>query len=325
MSAECGVKSEEKAKKKQVPGVMIVEIDHIEQFLENLRRKGRHVVTVAEYAAGLREYAEYLAAQGQSSFFAASDSFILRYFTEVSNHPLARTTVWKKCHAVFAFYAWLKAQGQLLLNPCPRPATMRCSPLPREVPTWRGLQRLYGDSDTSLRQSAGIVDQRDFVIIDLAYACGLRRCELHNLDIADIDEEQGTLRVRGKGGRQRVVPIGPKTLVDLLHYLYHIRPQLCKQGATRALFVSWMQGGKRMHPYSINAAFNRLRKRGMLEKGITPHRLRHGFATDLIKNGAPVQDVSRMLGHVRLETTQVYTRLYPLDLKAHHTHHHPRG
>jgi site-specific recombinase XerD len=202
---------------------------------------------------------------------------------------------------------------------------MRCTPLPREVPTWHGLQRLYGESDTSLRQSAGIVDQRDFAMIDLAYSCGLRRCELHNIDIADIDEEQGTLRVRGKGGRQRVVPIGPKTLADLLHYLYHVRPQLCKHGATRALFVSWNQGGKRMHLYSINAAFRRLRKRGVLEKGVTPHRLRHGFATDLIKNGAPVQDVSRMLGHVRLETTQVYTRLYPLDLKAHHTHHHPRG
>jgi len=320
-SAECGVKSERKGKR----GAIIVESDYIEEFLESLRRKGRHAVTVAEYAAGLREYAEYLDVHSQSFPFAASESSLHHYFTEVSTRTLARTTVWKKCHAVHAFYQWLKAQGHILLNPCPRPATMRCTPLPREVPTWHGLQRLYGESDTSLRQSAGIVDQRDFAMIDLAYSCGLRRCELHNIDIADIDEEQGTLRVRGKGGRQRVVPIGPKTLADLLHYLYHVRPQLCKHGATRALFVSWNQGGKRMHLYSINAAFRRLRKRGVLEKGVTPHRLRHGFATDLIKNGAPVQDVSRMLGHVRLETTQVYTRLYPLDLKAHHTHHHPRG
>jgi len=302
-----------------------MEPDHIAEFLESLRRKGRHAVTIAEYATNLREYAEYLALHEQSSFFAASDSSLHHYFTEVSTGALSRSTVWKKCHAVHAFYQWLKEQGHLLLNPCPKPATMRCTPLPREVPTWGGLQRLYGDGDTSLRQSASIVDQRDFAMIDLAYSCGLRRCELHNIDIADIDEEQGTLRVRGKGGRQRVVPIGPKTLADVLHYLYHIRPQLCKHGATRALFVSWNQGGKRMHLYSINAAFRRLRKRGMLEKGITPHRLRHGFATDLIKNGAPVQDVSRMLGHVKLETTQIYTRLYPIDLKAHHNRYHPRG
>ena len=296
--------------------------DHlITDFLEDLRRKGRHPDTVAEYAANLREYADHLAGRQQLSLFAADESVILDYFRAAKEKNLAPKTVWKKIHAVFAFYEWLRESGHLLLNPCPRLRVESGPGLPHAIPRWETLRPVY----EGLRDSPKVWEQRDYAVIDLAYSCGLRRCELHGLNVEDIRPEEGTIRVRGKGGRERVVPIGPRALRDLQYYLYHVRPKLLTAGGTRAVFLSWQQGGTRMNARSMNKALRRLHRTRGLDRAITPHNLRHAFATDLIRNGAPVQDVSRMLGHAKLETTQVYTRLVPADLKRHHARYHPRG
>lgn len=293
----------------------------INDFLQSLRLKGRNPVTVAEYGWNLASYVAYLGGCDIFSFFAAPPEIVTGYMRAVKEKKYAAKTVWKKLHAVHVFYEWLKESGQILLNPLPNPKFSTGLVLPRRVPCAAVLNHVY----KKLRGSPKLPEQRDYVAIDLAYSCGLRRCELHGLNINDICPGDGTIRVKGKRGKERVVPVGPTTLADLLHYIYHVRPKILKGGVTNALLVSWMAGGKRMHLYSINAAFRRLRKRYGFDRSLVPHGLRHAFATDLIKNGAPVQDVSEMLGHVKLETTQIYTRLAARDVKNHHQKYHPRG
>jgi len=291
----------------------------ITDYLTHMRSKGMHPRTIAEHSDNIRAYVRYLSAQSAFSFFAADEALIRGYYQSVQH--FAPKTSWNKRHAVYAFYEWLRLSGLLLLNPAPKPHLMTAHRLPSSIPSWRSLKPVY----ERLRQSRRFWEQRDFAIIDLAYSCGLRRCELAGLNVDDIDEQGSTIRVKGKGGRVRLVPIGAQALKDVLYYIYHIRPRFIRTTHTKALFVSWLAGGKRMHTYSINAVFRRLRGKYGFGKAFAPHKLRHAFATDLLRSGAPVQDVSKMLGHVKLETTQVYTRLLPLDLKRQHERYHPRG
>ena len=300
----------------------------VTDYLESLRIQGRHPDTVAEYGWNLRHFAEHLSGVSAFSFLAAHESTIRGYYLAVKEKGYASKTVWKKCHAVYVFYEYLRKNGFLLLNPCPKVVYESEKRLPRLVPDWQSLQQTY----TRLKKSSHCWEQRDYAIIDLAYSCGLRRGELHGLNVDDIEQQDpdnvgtgSTIRVKGKGGRERVVPVGPQALKDLLYYVYHIRPKFLKGGSTKALFVSWIGGGQRMNARSINKAFGRLRSKYGFGRGFAPHNLRHAFATDLIRHGAPVQDVSRMLGHKKLETTQVYTRLVPMDLKRCHEKCHPRG
>jgi site-specific recombinase XerD len=266
-------------------------------------------------------FARYLADIGLFSFFAATTEIVRAFYRSLQESDLCRSVIHRRAHAVYAFYAWLQLEGYLLLNPCPKPPRSQSGTLPRAVPELDRIQSVY----RRLAKTAKPHEQRDFAMIDLAYDTGLRRCELHRLNVRDIDPENATVRVHGKADHRRLVPIGPACLRELLHYIYEVRPKLAKESCTDALFVSWREGGKRMNLESINAAFSRLRRKYGFDRSITPHALRHAFATGLVINGAPVQDVSRMLGHKKLETTQIYTRLAPRDLKAHHARYHPRG
>jgi site-specific recombinase XerD len=299
-----------------------METELISDYTGYLRSKGMAAVTREEYRANLAAFAPWLESRGVHSFFAAERDTIKRYYAELAMRDYAANTVYKKQHAVYAFYEWLKLSGRLLINPAPVAVfKQRTRPLPRNVPRWRTIQRPC----SRLRENWRPWVQRDYVMIDLAYSCGLRRCELVRLNIEDIREQESVLRVRGKGARERLVPIGKKTLADLLYYVYRVRPYFIKQSRTNAVFVSWFKGGKRMVPRSVNKAFRDLHKRYGLPRAVTPHALRHAFATDMLRSGAPVQEVSKMLGHARLETTQIYTRMLPLDVKKHHAKYHPRG
>lgn len=293
----------------------------VDEFLESLRLKGFRQVTIDEYKWNLHEFLDYLVSIPLYSFFAATHENATAYYIAVKEKMFASRTVWKKQFAAYAFYQWLKESGSLLVNPAPYPVTPTAQALPRRVPGRDTLAYTY----EKLSESTELWEQRDYAIIDLAYSCGLRRCELHALDISDVNSTEGTLRIYGKGGKERIVPIGPKALKDLFHYIYHVRPRFIKESTTPALFLSWQRGGTRMNARSINKAFVRLRNKYGLPDTLAPHALRHAFATELVRAGAPVQDVSEMLGHTKLETTQVYTRLTVTDLKARHKQCHPRG
>ena len=299
-----------------------METELITEFLKEEQRKGKAADTREQYRIALAELVPHL--QGHPlapSFFAASSDTATRYTQALRLSGCTPKTRQRKLHAVYAFYEWLRQSGRLLLNPFPRPGCPAAHPLPRRLPSMPTLQTAYA----ALRDSPHLWEQRDYVLVDLAYGCGLRRCELHRLDLEDIRLDEGFIRVRGKRGGERMVPMGPRTRADLRRYLSAVRPRFITRADTHALFLSWQGGGRRMHLYSINAVFRRLRRTHNLDSSFAPHALRHAYATHLVREGAPVQDVSEMLGHAKLETTQVYTRVVPKDLRRHHATHHPRA
>ena len=299
-----------------------MELELIDAFAKEEQRKGKAADTLEQYRHALHEFAAHLlTTSGASSFFAASSDTATSYTQTLRVKAHGPKTLYRKLHAVYAFYEWLRESGQLLLNPFPRPGCHLPPALPRRLPSMPTLQTAYA----ALRDSPHLWEQRDYILVDLAYACGLRRCELHRLNLEDIRLDEGFIRVRGKRGNERMAPMGPRTRADLRHYLSMVRPRFITRADTRALFLSWQGGGRRLNRYSINAAFRRLRRTHKLDPCFAPHALRHAYATHLVREGAAVQDVSEMLGHVRLETTQVYTHLVPKDLRRHHAAHHPRA
>ena len=297
-----------------------MEYELIREYIEHEQRKGRAPLTISEHRAVLAEYVNYLESADTPSFFAAAPESVTGYTQSLRERGACPKNQARKLRVVYQFHEWLRESGRLLVNPATRPRTRAAVALPRRLPSMGTLQAAY----TALRSSPHLWEQRDFVLVDLAYACGLRRCELHRLNLEDIRLDEGFVRVRGKRGSERMVPMGRRTCADLRRYLYQVRPRFITAGTPQAVFVSWRAGGKRMHLYSINAVFRRLRRTHKLDPSFAPHALRHAFATHLVREGAPVQDVSEMLGHVKLETTQVYTHLVPLDLRRHHAAHHPR-
>jgi site-specific recombinase XerD len=296
-----------------------MELTLIEEFCEYLKANGRNPNTITEYERNLRKFAGWCSALSHESFFELTTEDIQGYYAEINLQYSDRYTIHKKCKSVQKFYEWLRQEGRILFNPSPVLSEMQHNNLPSVITE----QSTIRNAMNKLEKSSSLVEKRDRVMIDLAYSCGLRRCELHNFNIQDI---QGNfLRVTGKRGKEREVPIGEKALAGLLDYINHVRPKLCKTGNTSAVFVSWNQGGKRMHLYSINAVLRRLRKKYALDNSLRPHALRHAFGRDMILSGCPVQNVSKMLGHTKLETTQIYTRLAPLELQKAHQLYHPRS
>jgi len=292
----------------------------IDQFLDSLRGRGLKPATIDQYRQHLSQFDRWLFRKNLS-FFTAEPDDITHYYAAVSKEPHSSSTIYKKSHAVFALYRWLVDQGFLLVSPTPPPIPFKGGALPREVPKTHEIKEIIDAFNTLTNPT----DQKTALMVDLFYSCGIRREELNRLNTSDVDFQNGTVRVFGKGDRERIVPVGDHTMKRIWFYLIDIRGRIAPECRTKALFISWQENGKRMHVGSISAMIAKFRKRFGMAKTITPHALRHAFAVDLLKDGAAVQDISEMLGHQKLETTQIYTRLVPKELKGQHQMYHPRG
>jgi integrase/recombinase XerD len=217
------------------------------------------------------------------------------------------------------YYAWvaLGAPGYVdptLLIERPR--------LPRSLPkalAEREIEALLLAPDTT-----SALGRRDRAMLELMYACGLRVSELVELPLGGLNPRQGVLRVSGKGGKDRLVPVGEVALEHLAAYLAGVRPELARGRQPAALFLS--RRGEGM----TRQMFWTLVKRyaasvGIHAKRISPHVLRHSFATHLLNHGADLRALQMLLGHSSLSTTQIYTLVAKEGLKRLHAQHHPRG
>ncbi|MGH7228405.1 MAG: tyrosine-type recombinase/integrase [Nitrospiraceae bacterium] len=218
-----------------------------------------------------------------------------------------------------SFFGWLTERCVLLFDPAEDLTLGRGSaPLPKAVLTESEVKALLVAPGTD---ALGL---RDRAILETLYSTGLRRAELCNLDLFDVDSERGTVRVRsGKGGRDRVVPIGNHALAALRSYLQKARPGLVAGPRQPALFLAAVTG-RRLKMKTINHVVRKHAEAAGLEKRVTPHVLRHTCATHLLQGGADVRHVQRILGHASVATTQIYTRVLIGDLVVAHRRHHPR-
>jgi integrase/recombinase XerD len=168
-----------------------------------------------------------------------------------------------------------------------------------------------------------IYELRDKCIFELLYSAGLRISEACNLRMTDIDMDSGMITVEGKGGRERLVPFGEKSLKILRSYLEKSRPEILKARNCEYLFVS--KKGSYINRKSVWRLLNIYIKRTGINKKVTPHTLRHSFATHLLENHANLREVQELLGHIDISTTQIYTHMANKTLKEVHKKHHPRG
>jgi integrase/recombinase XerD len=167
------------------------------------------------------------------------------------------------------------------------------------------------------------VGLRDRAMLELLYASGLRISELVGLTMASLNLRQGVLRVVGKGGKERLVPVGQEALRWIERYVADARPELVRGSPTAALFPS--RRGRPMTRQTFWHAVKRYAAQAGIERTVSPHTLRHAFATHLLNHGADLRAVQMMLGHADLSTTQIYTHIAQRRLKSLHEAHHPRG
>ena len=192
---------------------------------------------------------------------------------------------------------------------------------------WKSIPKFLNVEDIDkLLQSCDLTQplgQRNRAMLELLYASGLRVSELCAVEITDLNADLGVLRVTGKGDKQRLVPVGRQAIGFVTRYFEEARPAILKQRASRFLFVTGR--GSRMTRQMFWTALRELGKRAGIFHGLTPHVLRHSFATHLLENGADLRSVQTMLGHVDIGTTEVYTHVMRGRLRRVVDEHHPRA
>jgi site-specific recombinase XerD len=287
-------------------------------FDEWQRARGMGEKTRRAYGVDLAQLAEWAAAQRLLP--ADLGHRDLRRFAGVlSERGAAKSTVGRKLAAFRAFYRHLVERGALDANPGDLVASpRRDSYLPRVL-------RPGEVADLLERVPAsGPLDFRDRALFELAYSAGLRAQELVDLNTESIDPDGEEVRVEGKGGKTRVVPVGEHAWKALERYLARGRPALAEASERdSALFIS--KTGRRLSTSDVRRRLALQARRTALQGGISPHTLRHSFATHLLEGGADLRTIQELLGHASVSTTQTYTRIESKRLKLVYSRAHPRA
>lgn len=273
--------------------------------------------TLASYAADLRRFSSFLSDRRiDAGSFTRAD--FLDYLTGLREGGLSARSTARHVSTTRSFFRFLVREGVLAASPVSEVKAPRIGrPLPKYL-TLTQVERLLNAPD--LRTPEGI---RDRAMLTLMYASGLRASELVTLRLENVDANAGFLYVLGKGGKERVVPVADAALAALAGYLAGARPGFLGKRVSSALFLS--RRGKRITRQTL---WNRIRRWALsagIEERISPHTLRHSFASHLLAGGADLRAVQAMLGHADIATTQIYTHVTPERLRDIHRKHHPRG
>jgi len=276
------------------------------------RARGMGEKTRRAYGVDLSQLGEWAAGRGLEPG-ALSHRDLRRFAAVLSERGAAKSTVARKLAAIRTFYRHLLERGDVEANPADLVSSPRKDSYlphvlkPAEVAEL--LERIPASSP---------LDVRDRAMFELAYAAGLRAEELVNLDVEGADPDAEQVRVEGKGGRTRVVPAGEHAWRALDRYLTRARPAL-DAGESRALFLS--KSGRRLSTSDVRRRLKIQARR----VGISPHTLRHSFATHLLEGGADLRTIQELLGHASISTTQTYTRVESGRLKMAYARSHPRA
>jgi integrase/recombinase XerD len=279
--------------------------------------RGLATNTLESYGRDLRQYSEYLEADSET-LDAVSRSTIVGYLLHLQGQGKATATIARRLAALKAFYQFLLRERRINQDPT---ANLESPKLEKRLPkvlTVREVERLLAQPDPS--QPAGM---RDRAMLELLYATGIRVSELVSLSVADVNLEMGYIRCSGKGAKERIVPLGSLAIQSCKEYLERARLRLVKHESEQALFVN--HHGHRLTRQGFWKIVKRYADDARIEKEITPHTLRHSFATHLLENGADLRSVQEMLGHADISTTQIYTHVTKGRLKEVYARTHPRA
>ena len=290
----------------------------IQEYLDYCRvEKGLAENTLAAYRRDLERLACFCERQGGSPLEADADD--LRGFVDsLYRDKLAARSIARHIAAVRNFYLYLLRQERIGEDPT---ADLTSPKLPAQLPKFLTLEEVDRLLDAPSHTTP--LGSRDRAMLQLLYATGLRVSELVSVERMHLNQEMGVLRVTGKGDKQRIVPVGREALAAIAAYLDHDRTAILKGKHSGHLFVT-ARGG----PMTRQAFWHLLRKHGPaagISKRLTPHVMRHSFATHVLERGADLRSLQLMLGHADISTTQIYTHVLRERLRKVYDEHHPRS
>lgn len=290
-----------------------------EAFLNYITaEKGLSVNTIQSYGRDLDRYLKHLESKGLQSPEEVTRQVIAGFLADLEKCGYAPNSLARQVASVRSFHKFLLRDGLSAVNPAQHLDTPRT---PRMLPDVLSVQQVEKLLDVVGSSTA--TDLRDKAILELLYASGLRVSELISLEVSDVDLQAGLVRCLGKGSKERIVPVGSKAIASLKKYLAHGRHRLDKKSLQFSLFLN-NRGGKlsRQGVWKILKKYVRL---AQIKEKVSPHTLRHSFATHLLENGADLRSVQEMLGHVSISTTQIYTHVSQEHLKNVYYRWHPRA
>jgi integrase/recombinase XerD len=275
-------------------------------------------LTLQAYSTDMKGFVEFLHGRNVHTSSGIVREEILVFLSVLDARGMSPRSRARKISCLKGFFRYLVERGLIRENPC----DLIDSPhLPKRLPDYlepEEVERLLSAAATSTPESI-----RDKAMFETIYASGLRVSELVNLDVYRVDLEMGCVTVMGKGSKERVVPMGIPASRAIMDYLQNVRPLILGRSRSDALFVT--RRGKAMTRQAFWKIVKKTAIRAGITKDISPHTLRHSFATHLVQNDADLRWVQMMLGHADISTTEIYTHVARQRLKQLHASCHPRG
>ncbi len=292
----------------------------VDAFLDYVAiERGLSANTRAAYAADLSRFTQFLVDKGVASMNAATREQITEYLLAQRQRGLTARSVARHLAAVRMFCRFLYREKLVAVD---------VTQLVDTPKLWRRLPNTLDSDDVDRLLAAPLtrtkLGLRDKALFEMMYATGLRVSEVARLKLNDVNREAGFLRATGKGNKERIVPVGRSALDCLTRYLAESRPLLGKNATTRGeIFLS--SQGKGMSRKTIWQLVKKYAHVAGITKNLTPHTLRHSFASHLLQNGGDLRVIQEMLGHADISTTQIYTHVDQGRLKDTHYRYHPRS
>jgi integrase/recombinase XerC len=274
----------------------------IARFLRSLQERNASAHTIKAYRTDLAQFAEYIGPQSWSDI----DHVLIRgYLANLYERGLSKTSVARALAALRSLYRWLAQEGEVEQNPAALVATPK---LPKKLPRVPTIEEVNTVLDSEMPECSAF-GERDQVILELLYGCGIRNAELVGINLDDIRWSNEVVLVRGKGRKERYVPFGDSAKVAVQAYLPARQRVLGETKCTseRALLINLR--GARLTTRSVGRIVKQIAVARGLSPDVHPHTLRHAFGTHMLEEGADLRAIQEMLGHERLSTTQRYTQL----------------
>jgi integrase/recombinase XerD len=297
----------------------ITEHPEIERYIDAMwMEKGLSDNTLSSYRSDLRHYDQWLAKERGKTLLRADRGDLQSYLGVRLRQGQSQRSTARFMSCARGFYRFSLREGRLRVDPTLDVDSPKLGrPLPRSL-SEQDVERLLRAPDIDIA-----LEFRDRTMLEILYACGLRVTELTSLQIVQISLNQGVVRVFGKGSKERLVPMGEEALVWLQRYLAGPRSELLKGIPCDVLFPS--RRGTQMTRQTFWYRIKIYAERAGIKMNLSPHTLRHAFATHLLNHGADLRVVQMLLGHSDLTTTQIYTHVAKQRMQELHARHHPRG
>jgi len=289
----------------------------VDQFLRSLRERNASPHTIKAYTGDLDNFATYVAPRGWRKI----DHVTIRGFlSHLYEKGLGKTSVARSLAAVRSLYRWLAQEGVVEQNPAALVSTPK---LPKKLPRVPTIEEMNGVLDGPMPEVAAF-PERDHIMFELLYGCGIRNSELIGINLDDIRVSNEAILIRGKGKKERYVPFGDSVKKALATYL-PVRQQTlaARKRNTNALLTN--QRGGRLTTRSVGRIIKKIAVAKGLPPDVHPHTLRHAFGTHMLEEGADLRAIQEMLGHERLSTTQRYTQLSMRHVMQVYDETHPRA